>query len=192
MKKVFGIAALVLLMVCMSQTAGAVTVDYNAIDLSNGLWQFDYTIYNDSQMEISAIDIFFGFDGGPYSNLELLPASWLGDIGWGAGLFPQFDFAGILEPWILSAWVEDGDLLSYGGSLGVLSVQFDWAGNEAPGMQEFRLWDAIGSELVDYDRFTRPVENAPPVPEPGTMALLGTGLAGLFAYYRKNKARKNR
>ena len=191
MKKYFRLAITLVFAICAIQPASAAIINYTATTLDDGRWQYDYTIYNDSQIDIIAFDIYFDFNEGPYSGLDLFAYPDPDYSGWNQDIFPPFTWSGVaLEPWMLSAWAEDGDPLSYGGSLGVFSVVFNWAGNETPGNQMFRLWDSNWNDFA-YGWTTAIEEDMPPIPEPQTFMLLGTGLLGLAAYYRRKQARKS-
>jgi len=186
MKMIFKLAMTMFFALCVTQAAKAITIDYTVENTEGNRWQYNYTIYNDSHIDIQAFDIFFDFNDGPYSDLELI--AWYSDGGWDADIFPEFIWGGIEEPWMLSAWTYEAPL-SYGEKLEGYSVAFNWSGNEAPGSQIFRLWDSDWAEAGTG--WTSNSEDMPPVPEPGTLVLLGTGVVGLAAYYRSRNAKKH-
>ncbi len=81
----------------------------------------------------------------------------------------------------LAAPVGPGELL------GGFSMTFNWLGTGAPGSQPFTLFgDNLPLDLNGYTLFTQPL-NAHPVPEPGTLTLLGAGLLGLMGVRRRRK-----
>ena len=86
------------------------------------------------------------------------------------------------------------DGLAPGGILEGLSIGFDWLGlPETPGSQLFEFFNA-NFDSLDIFGYTStsdlPQESEmPPVPEPQTFMLFGTGLIGLAAYYRRNRKR---
>ena len=182
MKKYFRLATILFFTVFAIQTVGAATISYTSEDLGNNLWQYNYTIYNDTQSAIDYFDIYFEND---YDALELLASPG----GWLAELFP----ADVLNPLTLSA-MADVDPLLPGNSLGVFSVVFNWLGIETPGSQEFALYNfaenGFNPFVGGYNSGVYTEETAPPIPEPQTFMLLGTGLVGLAAYYRRKMARK--
>ena len=61
--------------VCLIQTAGAVSIDYDLTNIGGDRWQYDYTITNTSSDALYGFAIYF--DYGPpnvvpnYSNLAL-------------------------------------------------------------------------------------------------------------------------
>jgi hypothetical protein len=177
MKKVLGIAAMLLLIVCVSQAA---TVEYTAINMGGNAWQYDYVITNDTQYDIDLFDIYFD-DGTYYQDLTFLS----GPAGWDA-LVMQWSFT---DPFTLTG-LADTPLLQY-ESAGIFSVTFNWAGDGAPGEQAFALFNSAYS-WEDPLAGGSTSESPSPVPEPQTFMLLGTGLMGLAAYYRRTRNARKR
>ena len=187
MKKNIGLLAAALVFAfCMAQAASAVTIEYELNNIGGERWQYDFTIYNDTVYDFAAFDIGFGLD---VANLKLLNTGY----GWGR-------YSLVTEPTdyyngVLMAGADDSaSWILPGASLGVFSVALDWLGNQGPDLSFFAYdfdfgWERL--QNVDYVFFEAGGPVVPdPIPEPGTLALLGTGLAGLAAYYRSRKAVK--
>jgi len=77
--------------------------------------------------------------------------------------------------------------LAPGGILEGLSISFDWLAAGIPGPQSFELFGADGLSLGLFGNTYG--GDIPPIPEPQTFMLLGTGILGLAAYYRRNRKR---
>ena len=178
MKRFLGIAAALLLAACMIQAANAATIGYTATPLGGDRWQYDYTITNTLADDILAFSIWF--DYGKYENLELVsaPADWdvavtEPELQWGTENYGEF-FAFLNTP------------LVPGGFMSGFAVSFDWKGEQRiPGSQYFEMYD---SSLPDGNWSDGYTNGAPPaVPEPGTLVLFGTGIAGLAALYRRKR-----
>ena len=186
MKRYFGLATALFLAAFVIQTAGAATIDYDVTNIGGSRWQYDYTITNNSDDYLYGFSIYFdwrydnlNFEVGSVLWEELEPGlgKWQNDwmVIWG----DPFDY----NDGSLSALNLNAGLMP-GGILEGLSVSFDWSGLDAPGSQLFELFNA---DFVSLNIFGDTTGDIPPVPEPQTFLLLGTGLLGLAAYYRRNR-----
>ena len=187
MKSILRFTAVLFFAACLIQTAVAASVDYTMTELGGSRYQYNYTISNaaDSTYDISAFDIYF--DYRLYDNLVLVsaPADWLADtLVWSPEWidFLNFGIDGQLSALSSTTFILPGE------SLSGFSVSFDWLGQDVPGNQFFDISNPVNWSVMDrgYTNYN----DTPEVPEPQTLMLLGTGLVGLLAYYRRNNARK--
>ena len=174
---------------CVIQTAGAATIDYSLTNIDGDRWQYDYTITNTSTTDnLYGFSIYF--NNGFYRNLalEVDSASW-DEWDMGLGIWQEDWMIIFGDPFLYN----DGELsalnlftgLAPGGMLKGLSVSFDWLGVAGiPQGQKFELFDANFASL-DIIGYTTD-SDIPPVPEPQTFMLLGTGILCLTAYYRRS------
>jgi hypothetical protein len=158
--------------------ASATTVSYQATQVGATTWQYDYTVSNDSLgVDINEFTIFFAL--GDYANLSVFatPADWDSLVAEPDPNLPD-------DGWFDSLALVSG--IAPGASLGGFSVRFDWLGQGTPGAQSFAVIDPETFAVLGSGRSLSP---GSPVPEPGSLALLGLGLIGLGYLRRMNHAR---
>jgi hypothetical protein len=185
MKGFLRLAAALFFATCLIQTAGAVTIGYELTNIEDNRWQYDYTISNDSTEYFwDAISIVFEY--GSYSNLTL-----------GVGVYDADEYLWIWnDEWMLvlgepTYMTGDGELLAFNffglspdQSVSGLTVSFDWLGNGKPGDQLFTIIDVNDPTYTVGGGVTSNLDTSD-VPEPQTFMLLGTGILGIAAYYRR-------
>lgn len=156
--------------------ANAIIIDYQATDLvdttaGEDLWQFTYTVSDHTFAADTGFTIYF--DLGLYDLLDPAPPA------------PNADWDVLTwnpDPFLPDDGAYDAYALADNASLAdPFTVSFVWLGTGTPGAQFFDVYNGITWEILDSGETA-----AAPVPEPATMLLLATGLAGL-ATIRKRK-----
>lgn len=164
---------------CVTVTASAAVVSYNAVALGGTQWRYDYGVMAD--IGGPAIDEFtIFFDPAAYSNLAVLAAP----AGWDALAInpdPGIPADGFFDALALGVGIDPGN------SLAGFSVSFDYLGAGSPGSQRFEIVDPDTFATIDAG-LTVPLNDPIPgeVPEPGGFALFGLALALLAKSRRRS------
>ncbi len=156
-----------------SVSAATITADFT--NISGNTYQAEYTVENDSLA--STIDEFtIWFDLGLYENISTVftPTDWDPLVIQPDASIPDDGFYDVLA---LSSGIANGD------SLDGFIVSFDWLGGNASMSQYFEIIDPFTFNVLESGNTIIAANN---VPEPLTITLLASGLAGM-AFSRKRK-----
>lgn len=161
-----------LLILGITSPSYATSILFNTTDLGGGTWEYEYTVTNDTLLtDIEEFTVFFEY--GLYDNLIVTTP-----------LTPGWDEL-TANPVLIFGSPNDGfyDALALG--LGIapgntasgFSVSFNWSGAGTPGSQPFDIVDTL-TFLTIASGITTSSSGAP-IPEPGTLMLLGSGITGI-------------
>ncbi len=151
---------------------------YEAVNEGGDQWRYNYTIGNETSFEIEQFTVYFDYDLYEFSLVasQVDPNVYEAPGDWDAFVAPtdiilDVEEDGFFDAFSLVDLVVPGDLISG------FSVSFTYLGSGMPGSQffEFFGFDVDGNE-VSGDSFTELMSMAQPVPEPGTLVLMGLGL----------------
>ena len=169
----------VLAMLCSAPSLATV-IAYQATQLSDTSWRYDYSVDNATLgTPVEEFTIFFGL--GEYANLTALsaPDGWDGFIAQPDPLLPDDGFIDVLA---LTSGVPAGQ------GLGGFSIVFDWLMDGTPGAQRFDIIDPLSFTVLESG-FTTLASQPTSVPEPSSLALFGTALLG-FVVSRRRRERQ--
>jgi hypothetical protein len=163
------VLSLLVLFFASPALADGVSVDYTAINLGSGTWQYDYTLQG-SFLANWGVAIYFptpDYAGGSITDLATGdPNYWL--------TFPLQADPTIPAPgeYDIVALVDNPSLSS------VFDVTFQWNGTGTPGTQDFNLYDFTNGAALLASGTTAAAVTAVPEPTPLLLMLLA-GLASL-------------
>lgn len=165
----------ILLFFWLSPISYATTVFHNVNDLGGGIWEYDYTVANDTlTSDIEEFTIYFEY--GFYDNLRVttpLAVSW-DELTVNPDLIFGFPEDGFYDALSLVSGIAPGNTKSG------FSVTFDWLGSGTPVSQYFEVVSSTTFDVIDSGNTSR-------VPEPSALLILGTGIAGLVGLSRRLK-----
>jgi len=179
MKTVFRALAALAIVATLVSPAAATTITYS---LSGN--QYSYTVTNDT-LGVPIVDFLIYFPDflytvppGPlYTNITSVAVPVLFS-GW--GIEPSApNLNGYVDYFAL------GPGLAPGGPWDGFKASFTYSGPGTPGAQYFEVYDAQFN-LVDSGQ-TVPAGGGPVIPEPMSILLVGTGLAGIVARRRQGR-----
>ena len=169
------------LLVCPLLVFGdPIIIQFSAMDNNDGTWRYDYKVQG-AFLANQGFTIYFAYD--LYKNLALSGSQ----PGWNVQIAERNeDLWGVKLDGLYDALA---DSTNDPASL-VFTVIFEWKGVGNPGSQPFDVYDLDDRNhdgyLVFFQGYTSPIGQS--VPEPGTLALVCTGLAGALMVGRRKRS----
>jgi hypothetical protein len=119
-------------------------VSYTATDISGSTWEYNYTITNNLNVNLTEFTTFFTL--GQYTNLDVLsaPSNWEG----GGGALAVNPDPSLPADGFFDAEASDAGLAP-GASQGGFSVEFTYLGTGTPGAQLFNFVDSSSFAMLE-------------------------------------------
>lgn len=177
MKRLFTLILAFGMIIALPGILHATIITYDTTNLGGGRWEYSYNILNDTLgSPIEEFTIFFDYGLYDLLSIDTPKANWDGltvnpDLIFG---FPQ---AGFYDALSLASGIAPG------ASEGGFMVSFNWLGTGTPGAQYFEVVSPSDFSVLDSG-------NTTPVPEPGTLMLLGSGIISLIGLRRRINKKK--
>ena len=177
--------ALILLVCCWSKPLSAALITTDVFHVSDDVWEYYYTIENNTDFTIEQFALFFPAD--TYRNLVNISTVPDWDIllfNYDDGLFPEDE--GFFDALALEAGIAPGATLSGFG------VRFKFIGSGDFGAQLFEVYDPLNFEAGPIDSGQTPAIAAPtqvPLPAGWSLLALGVLLLMLTTKYRYSERR---
>ncbi len=166
------------LAVCCAPMAEAAGIQYSLTALGSDVWRYDYTLNNTGpSLSFDEFTIFFDLPGVVSIDSFVVPVGW-------DPLTIQPD-AGLPASGFVDAIRTAGPVPT--GSFSGFSAEFHYAPGLTPAAQMFQLLLAANFEVI-VEGVTTKIPIVTPVPEPGTYALMLSGLGVLGWAARRRKA----
>jgi hypothetical protein len=178
-----GFATGALLLVLAQAASGAVSIQYNLVNVSGNVYRYVYSITNSgsSTSPVQLFDILFDTTLYQESSLQIVTPNPL-HTQWSEQLLAS-------APSVPAAY----DALSLTGGIAPgttvtgFSVQFTWLGSGIPGSQPFQIFDAGTFAVLQTGQTTAPL--AIPTASTLSLSLIGIGLSISAALQVRNRGR---
>ncbi|MEJ7710273.1 MAG: PEP-CTERM sorting domain-containing protein [Pyrinomonadaceae bacterium] len=167
-------------MFAASTKADSIRVLYSEINLGGGLFQYDYTFFNDLNpatfTDSNLYDVSFTLNSSATGAAVLLPSSW-----------EQIQATGLLNVFAVNVGAPpEGNEIAPSTSLAGFRFLFDYRAGNLPFTASVTNPADLDQPLV-FNGVSAPAS----IPEPATLILLGTGLGGIVLKVRKRLGEKN-